>query len=189
MVGGGAVAGRKVRGLLAAGARVTVVAPEAGDEVGSLARNGRLRWVPRRFDPGDLDGMVLAFAATSDSEVNRRVVAEGEGRGIWVNAADDPEASGFHVPAVHRRGGLALAVATGGAVPSLAAWVRDWIARELPAGIEDLEQLARQLRQVTPAPDGRRLRELFDSGILEDLARGDREAAQRKVAAVFGKGQ
>jgi precorrin-2 dehydrogenase/sirohydrochlorin ferrochelatase len=186
VVGGGAVAGRKVRGLLEAGAQVTVVAPEAGDEVRSLAQDGRIRWVRRGFEPGDLEGMVLAFAATSDPEVNREVVAGGEARGTWVNAADDPEGSGFHVPAVHRRGGLAVAVATGGAVPALAGWVRDRIARELPAGLEELVEVARRLRQMTPAPDGRRLRQLFDSGILEDLARGDREAAERKVARVLG---
>lgn len=189
VVGGGAVAGRKVGGLLAAGAQVTVVAPEAGDEVRSLARDGRLRWVRRSFDPGDLEGMVLAFAATSDPEVNRQVVAGGAARGTWVNAADDPEGSGFHVPAVHRRGGLAVAVATGGAAPALAAWVRDRIIRELPPGLEELVEVARQLRESTPTPDGRRFRELFDSGILEDLARGDREAANRKVTRVFGTRQ
>ncbi|MEW6490348.1 MAG: bifunctional precorrin-2 dehydrogenase/sirohydrochlorin ferrochelatase [Thermodesulfobacteriota bacterium] len=189
VVGGGEVAGRKVRGLLAAGAQVTVVAPEAGDEVRFLAGNGRLRWVPRGFEPGDLEGMVLAFAATSDPEVNRQVIAGGAARGTWVNAADDPEASGFHVPAVHRRGGLAVAVATGGAVPALAAWVRDRIARELPCGLEELVEVARQLRESTPPSDPKRFRALFDSGILEDLARGDREAAQSKVAEVFGKGE
>lgn len=186
VVGGGTVAGRKAEGLRAAGARVTIVAPDAGDAVRALAEAGEVEWRCRVFEPADLQGMVLAIAAASDREVNRRVAAEGAARGVWVNVADDPEASDFHVPAVLRRGGLAVAVATGGAAPALAAWVRDRIARELPPGLEELVEVARLLRESTPTPDGRRFRELFDSGILEDLARGDPEAAERKVTRVFG---
>lgn len=189
VVGGGAVARRKVQGLLRAGARLTVVAPEAEGEVQALAEAGRVQWLRRGFETSDLEGMVLAFAASSDGEVNRRVAAEGAVRGVWVNLADDPEASDFHVPAVHRRGALAVAVATGGASPALAAWVRDRIAGQLPPGLEELLEVARQLREITPPPDARCFRELFDSGILEDLARGNREEADGKVARVFGSRQ
>ncbi len=188
VVGGGKVAGRKAAGLLAAGARVTVVAPQAEPALAESWKTGRLVWVQRGFAPDDLDGMVLAFAAASDREVNRRVAAEGAARGVWVNVADDPAGSDFHVPAVLRRGALAVAVATGGASPALAAWVRDRIAAELPDGLEELVEVARSVREMTPDPDGGRFRELFDSGVLGDLARGDWEAADRKVTRVFGVG-
>jgi siroheme synthase-like protein len=188
VVGGGAVGQRKVLGLLAGGARVTVVAPEVTGELREWGTAGRVRWTRREFQPADLDGMRLAFAATSDAVVNRRVAEEGAARGLWVNVADDPRRSDFHVPAVLRRGDLAVAVATGGASPALAAWVRDCIDAALPGGLAELAALARRLRDAIPAPEAARFRELFDSGIVEDLARGDREAADRKVVRVFGDG-
>ncbi|MFU8857040.1 MAG: precorrin-2 dehydrogenase/sirohydrochlorin ferrochelatase family protein, partial [Deferrisomatales bacterium] len=186
VVGGGRVATRKVGGLLAVGARVTVVAPEASPEVQGWAREGRVAWERRPFRPEDLEGAALVFAATSDREVNGRVAAESAARGVWVNVADDAEASGFHVPAVLRRGRLAVAVGTGGASPALAAWVRDRIGELLPAGLEPLVELAAAVRREGADPEGRRVRELIDAGVLEDLARGDRAEAQRKAARACG---
>jgi len=188
VVGGGAVGRRKALGLLGSGAQVTVVAPTAVQEIQELAGGGRLRWLRREFEPADLEGMRLAFAATSDPAVNRRVADEGAARGVWVNAADDPGGSDFHVPAVLRRGGLAVAVATGGASPVLSAWVRDRIGASLPEGLADLVEVARQVRAANPVPEAGRFRELFDSGIWDDLARGDWEAANQKVTRVFGAG-
>ncbi len=188
VVGGGSVGRRKVRGLLASEAQVTVVALEVVEELAELADSGQVRWLRREFESGDLAGIRLAFAATSDAAVNRRVAEEGEARGVWVNVADDPDGSGFHVPAVLRRGALEVAVATGGASPALAAWVRDWVAAALPEGLTELAEVSRRVRDQHPAPEAARFREFFDSGVLEDLARGDWEAANRKVARSFGAG-
>jgi siroheme synthase-like protein len=108
---------------------------------------------------------------------------------VWVNVADDPEACDFHVPAVLRRGGFTAAFSTGGASPALAAWIRDRVAADLPPEIAGLVEVSGFLRtrvRGRSAAGVERFRELFDSGILEDLARRDWEAADRKVARVFG---
>jgi len=185
VVGGGSVGWRKVLGLLAGDARVTLVSPEAAPELRDLAATGRLRWVDREFEPADLDGMRLAFAATSEPAVNRQVAEAGAARGVWVNLADDPEGGEFHVPAILRRGELTVAVATGGASPTLAAWVRDRIADQLPEGLAELTDLMRRLRSAAPEA-AERFRELLDAGISEDLAEGDWEAAARKVSRIIG---
>ena len=186
VVGGGAVAARKLRGLLEAGARVTVVAPRRVDALAEAAAAGDVTWIPRAFEAGDLDGMVLAFVATSDREVNRWAAREARARGVWVNVADDPEACDFALPAVLRRGRAAVAVSTGGASPAMASWLRDRVSDSLPESIALLVEVARHLRGGARQTGGEPFRELFSSGILEDLSAGDWEAADRKVARFFG---
>jgi precorrin-2 dehydrogenase/sirohydrochlorin ferrochelatase len=186
VVGGGRVAARKVEGLLAAGGAVRVVAPELAKALERRVRQGAVTWRQGLFDPSDLDGVSLAFVATSNREANARAAAEAKARGVWVNVADDPGASDFHVPATLRRGRLCVAVSTGGASPALAAWVRDRLAESLPEAAGMLAEIARVLRRHAGG-GSRRYGELFDSGILEDLARRDWMAADRKVASEFGR--
>jgi siroheme synthase-like protein len=113
VVGGGAVAARKIESLLQAGAsEVAVVAPEVRAEIADLATAARVEVAGRGFVPGDLDGVFLVMAATDDPEVNRVVAAAARERGVLVNAADDPAACDFIMPAVVRRGNVAVAVTT-----------------------------------------------------------------------------
>ncbi len=121
VVGGGGVASRKARGLLASGACVTVVSPVVSPEIESMDVT-----VERRpYAPGDLAGAALAFAATDRREVNAAVAREARDNGIPVNVADRPAEGDFALPSVLRRGGLQVAVSTGGASPTLARRVRD----------------------------------------------------------------
>jgi precorrin-2 dehydrogenase / sirohydrochlorin ferrochelatase len=120
VVGGGRVATRKVEGLLAAGAAVTVVAPDVDDEMAALP----VRVVVRRFEPADLDTVRLVVTATDDAAVNANVATEASARGIWANSADDPANCTFILPAVARDGAVTIAVSTGGASPALASHLR-----------------------------------------------------------------
>jgi siroheme synthase-like protein len=147
VVGGGAVAEGKVRGLLAARARVTVVSPTLTPALTRLAADGGLAHHPRAYAPGDLAGMALAFAASGDSAVSAAVLAEGRARGIWVNAADDPDRCDFFLPALLRRGALAVAVSTGGVSPALTRAVRDALDRHLPAELGGLVDLVGEVRR------------------------------------------
>lgn len=131
MVGGGAVAERKVAGLVAAGAVVTVVAPMVRDDVAAMAAV-----VHRRpYRTADLDGFRLVMCATDDPAVNQQVFDDAEARGMWSNVADEPSRCSFTLPSVHRAGDVTIAVATDGRSPALARWLRRWIAAKLPAGV------------------------------------------------------
>ena len=143
VVGGGPVGAEKARGLLECGARVAVVSPEADAAVLALP----VEWLARGYESRDLDGRFLVVAATSDTELNRRVFADAEARGLLCNAADVPELCSFILPAVHREGPIAIAVSTGGASPALAQRIRSEIARVV--GPEHAE-LARTLRALRP---------------------------------------
>jgi len=125
VIGGGAVAERKVEGLLGGGAAVTVVSPTLTPRLTAWVREGRIAHREREYRPADLVGAQLAFVATEDGRVNELVAQDARAAGVWVNAADDPARCDFILPAVLRRGHLVVAVTTGGASPALARAIRE----------------------------------------------------------------
>lgn len=143
VVGGGKVAARKAAGLLAAGAVVEVVAPTVGDELRAMD----VSFEERPYRTGDLDGAWLAIAATDDPATNLLVHDDGEAAGVWVNAADDPPACSFTLPAVVRQGPVMVTVSTSGYSPALAAWLRRHLAAELGPEWAELAHLLAEARQ------------------------------------------
>jgi siroheme synthase-like protein len=128
VVGGGDVGLEKVEGLLACDAGVTLVAPEAHPALTELAAEGSIRWERREFEPADLDGCLIAIAATGDTDVNIRVFDEAERRAMLVNVVDVPPLCNFILPAIVRTGPLAVAISTAGASPALAKRMKREIA-------------------------------------------------------------
>lgn len=131
VIGAGAVATRKIHSLLAAGATVTVISPTASD---GLRRLRPVRWVRRRYRPGDLRGARLAVAATDDLVVNQQVCREAKRRRLLVNCIAPPAAGNFIVPALARLGDFQIAISTGGASPARAKRLRreleEWYRRQ-----------------------------------------------------------
>ena len=117
VVGGGGVALRKTLSLVAEGALVTVVAPEVAQLLEELAEAGQIALEKRAYRVGEGAQYVLVFAATDQRQVNRRVFDDANAAGVWVNVADDPELSSFHLPARLQRGSLQLAIGSGGDAP------------------------------------------------------------------------
>lgn len=177
VVGAGRIAARKVDGLLTAGADVHVVAPRLGDQVRAWRGEGRITVAERAFEPADLDGAWLATAATDDHTVNHAVFEAGDARGVWVNAADDPDNCSFTLMSVIRRGDLVVTVGTGGRSPALATWLKERITAELGPEYETLVELLSDARDAMRA-EGRSTEEAdwkraLDSGML-DLIRAGR---------------
>lgn len=134
VIGGGVVAARKIRGLAAAGFRVTVIAPTI-DEV---ARAEPLVTAhARTFEPEDIEGHVLVFACTDAREVNEHVGRLARQAGIPVVVADRQDEGTASTPATYRSGRLSVAVSTGGGSPGMAAEIRDQIAAWLGPDIAD----------------------------------------------------
>ena len=128
VVGGGPVAASKLRGLLDAGADVTVVAPAWVDEVAAAD----VTRVEREFRPSDLDGAWLVVAAAPPA-VNRAVARAAETRRVFVNAVDDPPNASLYLGGVVRRAGVTFAVSTDGRAPALAGLLREGLDAVLPA--------------------------------------------------------
>jgi precorrin-2 dehydrogenase/sirohydrochlorin ferrochelatase len=167
LVGGGAVAARKAAGLVAAGAAVTVVAPEVHPDIEALPVT-----VERRpYRRGEVAGYRLAVTATGDAEVNQTVFDDGEAAGVWVNAADDPERCSFTLPAVVRRGPVVVTASTGGASPALASWLRERLDAQLAPELCELAAILAARRAELKA-EGRATDEIDWAPIIEaELAR------------------
>jgi siroheme synthase-like protein len=130
VIGGGEVGLEKVEGLLACDADVTLVAPEAHPELVQLALEGSIRWEQRDYRSDDLDGALLAIAATNDTELNIRAFEDAEARSMLVNVVDVPPLCNFILPAIVRTGPLAVAISTAGASPALAKRMKREIAEQ-----------------------------------------------------------
>ncbi|MCC7103510.1 MAG: bifunctional precorrin-2 dehydrogenase/sirohydrochlorin ferrochelatase [Chloroflexi bacterium] len=146
VVGGGPVAVRKARGLRAAGAAVTLVAPTFCDEARELAASGQAALIERMFDEADVRDALLVFAATDRADVNDLVQATAERHGALVNRADAGGAGDFQVPAVVERDGLVVAISTGGRGPAFAASLRRELERLLAPERVQLLDLYEQAR-------------------------------------------
>lgn len=143
VVGGGPVALEKAEGLLDCGAQVTIVAPQIISELELLP----VAHLAREYRTSDLEGRFLVIAATSDTELNRRVHADAEARSLLCNVADVPELCNFILPAVYRQDPIAIAVSTGGASPALAQRIRGQISAEIGP---EYGELARHLQSLRP---------------------------------------
>ena len=124
VVGGGAIAEGKMQGLLAAGARVRVIAPEITRGIAAMFDQGTIEWHAKEFERKDLDGANLVIAATSAFGVNEAVYREADARGILCNAVDDIEHCHFYYGSVVQRGDLQIAISTNGKSPALAQRLR-----------------------------------------------------------------
>ncbi|OIN09631.1 siroheme synthase CysG [Oceanisphaera psychrotolerans] len=145
VVGGGAVAARKVRVLLARGARVTVVAPELSPELQRL--QAEFVWQNDVFSESYLDDQFLVVAATDNTEVNARVYQLANLRGLLVNKADDSKRSAVIFPSIVERLPIQVAFSTGGDAPWLARLLRARLDALLPKHWGQLSQVAGKLRQ------------------------------------------
>ena len=183
VVGGGAVAARKVAGLLAAGARVTVVAPEIRAEIVELP----VICVRRPYRRGDLDDAWLVIAATDDPAVNAAVHADGEAARVWVNAADDPPACSFTLPAVVRQGPVMVTVSTAGHSPALASWLKDHVAGELGPEFAVLagwlSEARKSLQQAGRSTEDVDWRRALDWDMLEMIRNGHTGRARERLQA------
>ncbi len=160
VVGGGAVARRKVDALHDAGAAVTVVSPQVDDAIAALPD---VTIHTRPFASADIADVELVFACTGDPAVNARVSDSARATGVWVNVVDDPDACTFFVNAAVQRGPLTIAVGTAGASPALSRRIREELETQYGPAYEPFVTLLGRLRSEVLAgvADPERRRALF----------------------------
>jgi len=191
VVGGGTVGLEKVEGLLACGADVTLVAPEAVPELADYAAEGSIRWEPREYRSSDLDGCLVAVAATSITDVNIAVHDDAERRPMLVNVVDVPPLCNFILPAIVRSGPLAIAISTSGASPALAKRMKREIAESFGEPYARLAMLLNEERGWAKAtlPTYQDRKQFFESIVngepdpVELLRAGDEQGVRELTAA------
>jgi siroheme synthase-like protein len=154
VVGGGEIAAGKIDGLLRAGARVRVIAPDVHAVFAEPIRNRKIEWIPREFASGDLAGATLVIAATSAAGVNASVFREAESRGIMCNAVDDIENCHFYYGSIVQRGDLQIAISTNGKSPALAQRLRQELEQQFGPEYETWLEWLGAARELLRAADG-----------------------------------
>lgn len=180
VVGAGKISEGKIAGLLAAGAKVTVVAPSATDKIQAWRRAKKIVWKKKAYAPGDLRGALLVVASTSSPKVHRRIFRDAQELGVLCNIVDVPDLCDFYYPSVVRRGELQIAISTAGASPSLAKRLRQRFEREFgPEYAQWLRELRRKRQEIRarklPLEEQHRLLdEIAGEAALQEFLRGRR---------------
>lgn len=187
VVGAGAVALEKVRSLLECAAKVTVIAPDAREEIRVLAAEGAILWLERRYRVEDIGGQQLVIAASSEPAVNHAVYEDAVAAGVLANAVDDPPFCDFYFGSVVRRGPLQIGISTAGESPALAQRLRQQLESLLDEHtgpwLERLGRLRREVLEAHPANEARKklLRTLASREVCEAAHCPSRELALGSV--------
>ena len=189
LVGGGTVAMRKARLLLRAGANVTVVAPEIGDELEALLVSKGGVWQKSRYQEGDLHGKKLVVAATPDRATNEQIYRDATALSIPVNVVDAPELCTFIFPSIVDREPLIIAISSSGKSPVLARILRRKIEALIPAAYGRLAGFAGRYRQLVKESitqeTPRRLfwEQALEGTLAEQVLAGREEQAEQQLRA------
>jgi len=193
VIGGGNVAERKVISLLDAGARVVVISPVLTPALKKLVREKIINYCPKPYEDGDLKGFFLAYSATDNSSVNRKVFNEAKREGILLNVVDVPKLCNFIVPSVVDRGDLLIAISTSGKSPALAKKIRKHLEREFGeeyAVFLDIMGKVREkvLTRSKESDTNKRIFEkLVNSPLLEWIRKGEKEKVDRFLKEALKK--
>jgi len=160
LIGGGAVALRKAQALLAAGARLIVVAERIDDMLMALCRGNDAELIKSRYSKNYLAGALLAVAATNNHQLNKQIYQDCQELEVLCNVVDVPDLCDFFVPAVVKRGDLQIAVSTDGQCPAYAGHVRKKLeeiyTEDHGQFLTELEALRKQIIQDVPEPADRK---------------------------------
>ena len=191
VIGAGEIAERKVTALLEAGAKVTVVSPEATAVVEDMAEAGKVRWERRAYRRGDLEGAWLSIAATDDTSAQQAIYEEAEQARVLCNVVDVTELCSFIAPAVVQEGGLTVAVSTGGKSPAVARRLREELQQEVLPGYGALLGIAGEAREELKRDGVRATPEQWQAALAGEamtLARqGRREQAKVALLQALGR--
>ena len=183
VVGGGAVAERKIAALTGAGGRVVVISPTL---TAVAERDPSVNWRRRRYRSSEAADQRWAFviAATDDPTVNAEVVADAATVGVWANDASARDGGPAALPAAHRVGPVTVTVSTGGRVPGAASWLRDLLVAEITPEHLRLIDIMTELRAGHAGISLRSAWQLVtDSGMLELIREGREAEAKERLEA------
>lgn len=186
VVGGGKVALRKIRGLLEAGARVKVIAPEICAEIEELFRHGEIFLTRENFSAELLGDELILIAATNLPEINRQACEAAQARKILVNVVNDTGGN-FNVPSRIRRGDFLLTISTGASSPAFAKFVRRMLETELGenfgAGLEIISRARREVKRLLPNQSAREKfwREILTAEVWQLLKSGELDKLEELI--------
>ena len=192
VVGGGAVATRKVRGLIDADAQITVISPRVSETIRLFANMGQLAWMDSIYRSEVLDSVkpILVIAATDDPNVNADILRDAQARHILANNVSSSESSDFTNVATIDREPIQIGISSGGASPALVHHIKREINEVVDEGYallaQWLDEVRHQVEQIIPAQADRQAlyQDIVTSDVLALLHTGDVIKARAKFDAI-----
>ncbi|WP_196593660.1 precorrin-2 dehydrogenase/sirohydrochlorin ferrochelatase family protein [Pectinatus sottacetonis] len=187
VIGGGEVAYRKIKGLIEAKAKVTVISPRLHDKLARMNADGEFTWINREYRDGDIKNYILAVSATDDETINHKVANEAKKEKILINVVDHLALCDFAMPAVIRRGNLLVTSSTNGKSPAMAREIRRELEKFLDNGyapfIDKMAELRQKAKKAIPTFQQREdfWRQVLDEDILKLVRMGKIKEAEDKI--------
>lgn len=148
VIGGGAVALRKIRSLLDCQAAIRVIAPSCIAPIQQLFQEQKIDLIQRAYAAGDVDGSFLVVAATNNRDVNADIARLCNARQTLCNIVNAPDLGNFHFAPAYACGDLKIAVSTNGAAPALAGKMKADLAAQYPDEYLPYLQYLRRIRET-----------------------------------------
>lgn len=193
VVGGGGVAERKVKSLLACSAKVLVVSPDLDQELQELHQKGLIQYRQGSFSSEDFLGAFLVIGATDSRQTNSEITKQARKQGILVNIVDSPDECDFIVPATVERGELVISISTGGKSPALARKIRQELEEKYGEEYAEFLDIMGELREVIKKkiPDQpqreRVFQSLIESDIIQLIKMGQKEQGRKRARELIEK--
>ena len=187
VIGGGSVAERKVRALLAAGACVTVLSPEVTQKLTELIQEKKIIHVARAYTQGDVAGAFIVICATNNCVINKLIAEEASKAGALVNVVDAPELGNFNVPSQITHGDLLITISTGGKSPALARQLGLELAKrygpEYGMYLDLVAEARTKMKKNMQSPQEREAfwRQTIDQEVINLLKEGKIKEAEAKI--------
>lgn len=185
ILGGGAVAAQKAKGLLDAGAVITVLSPSLCPSLQELADQGDITWLKKLYEDGDESPFYLIICASGDNEANSACAAAALSQHKLVNVCDAPSESNWTTPSVVRRGDILCSVSSNGKSPTFTRWLRHHLEQEItPVWSQWLDRLAvirAEVRSQIPSSKDRQAfwRSSLTDELMEQALSGRMEEAEQ----------
>lgn len=191
VIGAGHEAEGKVRQLLPTGAIVTLISPEATPQVQQWVAEGKLTWLKRNYQPGDMDGAHIAIVGTDDHEVNHIAANEARSKRVLVNTVDDVDYCDFIAPAIIKQGDLTVAISTNGGSPAMARYMREMMQQLLQPWYADMLSVLSEARTIVRGkgkrPDTEYWQDCIDDTFKGMVQQGQLEAAQLRLVEMLDR--
>jgi len=187
VVGGGDVAARKIEMLVSCGAKVRVVAPEIDPSLIPMIEKGAVAHVRGDYEPDQMEGAVLAIAATDNEKVNRAVFDDATKKGVPVNVVDVPELCSFIVPSIVESGDLLISISTSGKSPAFSKRIRKELQEKFGPEYGEMLKLMGEIRDLYKErePDLHKrmkfLSKVANSDLLEKAREGEMPEAEEII--------
>lgn len=160
VIGGGNIAGEKIKKLLDFTKEITIIAPKISDSVKTIIDNNNLEFKQRSYNKGDIKGFFIVVVAVDDISLQKEIYNECQNYNILCNSVDSVEYCNFIFPSYTKKGVLTVAFSTSGVSPSMAKYLRQAIEAIIPDSIVDFLEEMRELR--SSLPKGKERMDLLD---------------------------